>query len=104
MVRSSVDFVNHSINLVSKKDCHAVIDACLPEAQSRVLASKCWSEGIPFLRIRANGLLGYVRFAQQELTMMETHNEWDKNPDLYISPGQVAHWPEYKAYLEGYNV
>ncbi len=100
--RSPQTLIERDINLICNANFDIVLDTCLDEPSSRVLASKCWLENIPLVRVRVNGLLGHIRLAFPEFATCETHDNADVT-DLFIHPDQVAAWPEYKEYLESFE-
>jgi amyloid beta precursor protein binding protein 1 len=81
-----------------------VLDTCLGESDARCVAAKCWSANIPYVRVQVNGLLGLIRYAHAETTIVESKFAKTDGDiyDLFLHPDQVAAWPEYKEYLEGF--
>lgn len=81
-----------------------IVSACiLSESANRALAAHCFSNNIPFIYVKCNGLLGHIRLQVPEITIVESHDDADRT-DVYISPQQVANWPEYEKWLDSFDM
>jgi len=76
-----------------------VIATQMPEAALRTLAAALWAQGVPLLAVRSFGLVGTLRLAKGEHTMVESRLE-KPQPGLRIS----APFPALSAFVAGVDV
>ncbi|KAI1904161.1 hypothetical protein AGOR_G00002830 [Albula goreensis] len=76
-----------------------VIGVQLPESTSLRLGAVLWSEGVPFLLCRTYGLVGYMRLAVKEHTVIESH------PDNALEDLRLDQpFPELKNHIQNYDL
>jgi len=81
----------------------SLVIACnLPQKSLHTLAMACYNNNIPVVVLSAYGLLGYARLQLPEHAVIELHYENDRY-DLFVHPEQLGHFPELKAYIDGFG-
>uniref|UniRef100_A0A3Q2YZE7 NEDD8-activating enzyme E1 regulatory subunit n=1 Tax=Hippocampus comes TaxID=109280 RepID=A0A3Q2YZE7_HIPCM len=76
-----------------------VIGVQLPESTSLRLGSVLWSASVPFLLCKTYGLIGYMRLAVQEHTVIESH------PDNALEDLRIDQpFAEFKKHIQAYDL
>jgi len=70
LVRDPIDLVHNQVELLSQYSL--VIANGLPQETVSVLSKFCWEKNIPLVIVRTNGLVGHLRVAVPEHTVVES--------------------------------
>eukprot|EP00475_Leptophrys_vorax_P032503 TRINITY_DN5020_c0_g1_i1.p1 TRINITY_DN5020_c0_g1~~TRINITY_DN5020_c0_g1_i1.p1 ORF type:complete len:552 (+),score=153.31 TRINITY_DN5020_c0_g1_i1:1610-3265(+) len=101
LIRNPSEIIANDLDFF--KQFNMIIGTQLPLSEASVLGSFLYTNNIPFLNVKSNGLLGYARLLVPEHAVIESHPD-NTRFDLFIYPEQLKHWPEYREYLFSFDL
>eukprot|EP01084_Bolivina_argentea_P155493 270965_1 len=99
--RNYIELINTDLNYF--KQFNIVLSTQLYGEPHRKLGEFCWDNNIPYMNIRINGFMAYLRVQFQELTIMESHPTNDRT-DLFIYPQQLKIFPELQKFCDSFDI